>query len=136
MGSEFLFNPVDEKELAINGLKKLSEDKTKYYEAGFAIHELACKAQEIYQSPKATEEDRRLLLSYIFSNLNLNNGKIRPNYTLAFEFLQEWIPRLNNTFELTKTTVNTKQNRVFDPACSTLLRELDSNQQPTGYTYS
>ncbi|MEK7071993.1 MAG: hypothetical protein AAB969_00310 [Patescibacteria group bacterium] len=45
MGSEFLFNPVDEKELAINGLKKLSEDKTKYYEAGFAIHELACKAQ-------------------------------------------------------------------------------------------
>ncbi|MCH8902891.1 MAG: hypothetical protein IIA45_03130 [Bacteroidetes bacterium] len=70
-----------------------------YYETGYLIHELAAKAKIIYQSTNAHVEDKRLLLSYIFSNLTLQAGKITPRYTLGFEFLHNWMPRLNEDFE-------------------------------------
>src|ERR1700757_1857547 len=57
--------------------------------AGYAIHELAMNAEAIYRSPKAETEEQRLLLSYAFSNLTLKAQEIRPEYTLAFQFLQE-----------------------------------------------
>jgi hypothetical protein len=76
-----------EKELALNSLKKLGEARIEYYEAGFAIHELALRSKEIYQSKKATTEEKRILLSYIFSNLTQKADRLKPNYTLAFEFL-------------------------------------------------
>lgn len=111
----------EEKENAINKLSKLNDTNVQYYEAGYAIHELALKAQNIYESKKATDEERRLLLSYVFSNLTLNADKIKPNYTLAFEFLAEWMPRVNKIFELTEKTINKRKNRAFDPACSAML---------------
>ena len=89
-----------EKVDALESLEKLNDGNTKYYEAGYAIHELASKASDIYKSPKATVEDKRLLLSKIFSNLALKQENIRPDYTLAFQFLKEWVPKVNNTFEL------------------------------------
>lgn len=95
-----------EKEDAIEALEKLSKSRTAYYEAGYSIHELAMKASAIYQSKKALTENKRMLLSYIFSNLALNADKISPNYTLAFEFLLEWMPRLNSTFELEELGLN------------------------------
>ena len=88
-----------EKEEAVEALNKLGKSRKAYYEAGFAIHELASKAASIYLSDKATLDDKRMLLSYAFSNLSLRDGKITPKYTLAFEFLLEWIPQLNNNFE-------------------------------------
>lgn len=88
-----------EKEMALNALTKLSEGRTSYYEAGYAIHELALRAKDIYQSEKATTEEKRMLLSYVFSNLTQNEGEIKPDYTLAFEFLANWIPKLNKNFE-------------------------------------
>lgn len=88
-----------EKKDATEALKKLNEGNTKYYQAGFALHELALNASKIYSSKKATVEDKRLLLSKIFSNLSLDSSVIKPDYTLAFEFLKKWVPVLNNTFE-------------------------------------
>ncbi len=111
-----------EKEDAMESLKKLNEGNTKYYEAGFAIHELASRASEIYKSPKATVEDKRLLLSKIFSNLSLNADEIKPNYTLAFEFLREWIPILNNNFEPEKDVANKGKESTFVLPRPTLLR--------------
>jgi site-specific DNA recombinase len=111
-----------EREEAIELLKKLNEGNTKYYEAGFAIHELASKAAKIYMSDKATTEDKRLLLSKIFSNLLLNSNEIRPDYTLAFEFLTKWMPILNNTFEPIKKIGNKEQKSTFVPSHPTLLR--------------
>ena len=110
-----------EKDDAIEELNKLSKSRTAYYEAGFAIHELALKAKAIYESPKAKTEDKRLLLSYVFSNLELNADRISPNYTLAFTFLREWMPKLNNTFELEKIgTVKAKRGISASP-CPTML---------------
>ena len=111
-----------EKEDALESLKKLNEGNTKYYEAGFAIHELASKASEIYKSPKATTEDKRLLLSKIFSNLSLNSNEIKPDYTLAFEFLTKWVPILNNTFEPVENIDTKRQKSTFVPSHPILLR--------------
>jgi hypothetical protein len=79
------------------------------------------KATAIYKSEKATVEDRRLLLSYVFSDLSFKAGNIRPNYTLAFEFLKEWVPTLNNTFELEEKASTEGQKDDSKPLCSTML---------------
>ncbi len=113
----------EEKELLVEALQNLGEGHTAYYEAGYAIHELACQAQAIYQSPKATTDERRLLLSYAFSNLTLKEGNITPNYTLAFDFLSTWVPQLNNAFELQDNGSTKRQNGTFVPSHPILLRE-------------
>lgn len=87
------------KEEALEGLQKLHEGNTQYYLAGYALHQLASSAADIYKSPKATIEEKRLLLSKIFSNLSLEETDLVPNYTMAFQFLREWVPILNNIFE-------------------------------------
>ena len=101
--------------------QKLEEDNTKYYEAGFAVHELACRAKEIYLSTKAQTEERRLLMSYAFSNLTLSQGKLKVKYTPAFEFLAKWMPRLNEGFELHKTVVPKGQKLTLRVSRPTLL---------------
>lgn len=122
-----------DKEDAIESLKKLNEGNTKYYEAGFAIHELASKAVQIYTSPKATTEDKRLLLSKVFSNLTLNANGIKADYTLAFQFLAKWVPILNTTFEPEKNGSTKGQKEVLISSYPVLLRELGSNQRPIAY---
>lgn len=107
---------------AVEALKKLGEGSSKYYEAGIAIHELASRASEIYKSEKATVEDKRLLLSKIFSNLSLNTDGIKPDYTLAFEFLREWVPVLNSTFEPEKTVATKRQKDPLGSSHPALLR--------------
>jgi DNA invertase Pin-like site-specific DNA recombinase len=114
-----------EKEEVTGLLKKLDEGNSKYYEVGFAIHELASKASEIYRSPKSSIEDRKLLLSKIFSNLSLEADNIRPNYTLAFEFLTKWSPILNDTFEPEKNVDNKGQKSTFVLSHPVLLRSVD-----------
>ena len=120
-----------EKEEALDTLKELGESRMRYYEAGYAIHELALKAQEIYQSEKAKVEERRLLLSYAFSNLALNADRITPDYTSAFQFLAEWMPKVNKIFELSEMQADKRKTGDFSPACPVVLRRQDSNLQPT-----
>ncbi|KKU25947.1 MAG: Resolvase, partial [Candidatus Magasanikbacteria bacterium GW2011_GWA2_46_17] len=43
-----------EKAALLEAQEGLNEDQSAYYEAGYAIHELAAEAQAIYESPKAT----------------------------------------------------------------------------------
>lgn len=128
---------VEEKEIALESLGKLSKGRTAYYEAGFAIHELASKAKDIYKSSKTTEDQRRLLLSYVFSNLTMNADRISPNYTFGFAFLAEWMPKLNSTFELEKIgTIEAKED-AFASSHPVLLRGSDSNRlKKSGNTVS
>lgn len=119
-----------EKTDVIESLKKLDEGNTKYYEAGYALHELASKASEIYSSPKATTEDKRLLLSKIFSNISMEPSALAPQYTMAFEFLTKWVPVLNNTFEPRKNVTPKGPKVVCVELNPTLLREQDSNLRP------
>ena len=131
ISSEFyekkLVEYTKDKKDAVEALRKINEGNTKYYEAGYAIHELASKASEIYKSPKATTEDKRLLLSKIFSNLSLNSLEIKPDYTLAFEFLREWMPVVNSTFEPSNNGSTKGKTGVLTPAYPTLCAGQDSN---------
>jgi len=111
-----------DKNNALEGLRKLNTSNTEYYEAGYAFHELASRTSEIYKSPKATVEDKRLLLSKIFSNLSINDQEIRPNYTLAFEFLREWIPIVNDTFEPVNNGSTKGSKSPISMSSPTLLR--------------
>ena len=122
---------TQEKENAIEALGKLSKGRTAYYEAGYAIHELASKATAIYKSPRATEDEKRLLLSHIFSNLTMKADRISPNYTFGFEFLAEWVPKLNLIFELAESSPIKGKEDAFASSHPVLLRRLDSNQRPS-----
>ena len=116
----------EEKENILDRLNKFNQVNTQYYEAGYALHELALKAKEIYQSEKATIEEKRLLLSYVFSNITLNEGKIKPNYTLAFEFLANWMPKVNKNFEQAKIGQNKQKTNDFASVCPEVLPVLDA----------
>lgn len=115
---------IKEKEDALNSLKKLGKARKEYYEAGFAIHELALKSKEIYQSKRATTEEKRLLLSYVFSNLTQKADRITPNYTLAFEFLVKWIHMVNSTFEPDNYRLDKRKGDTFVSPSPVLLRGL------------
>jgi len=127
---------TEQKEEATETLKKLNEGNTKYYQAGYTLHELALRAGEIYKSPKATIEDKRLLLSKIFSNLSLGADNITPDYTSAFQFLTKWIPKLNDTFEPPFGGSNKREESTSVLSNLILLRSLDSNQGPIAYICS
>lgn len=118
------------KEEGLAALKKLDEGNTKYYQVGFAIHELASRAAEIYKSPKASIEEKRLLLSKVFSNLSLNDLTIKPNYTFAFQFLLEWMPKVNATFELIKNGSSEEGNDELMLTNPVVLPRQDSNLRP------
>jgi DNA invertase Pin-like site-specific DNA recombinase len=96
-----------ERETLSDALKKLNSDSTEYYKVGYAIHELALKASDIYKSEKATIEERRLLLAYSFSNISVLKGEVIPEYTKAFNFLSTWMPKVNKILEPIQKTAET-----------------------------
>jgi hypothetical protein len=103
----------------------LNKGNKKYYEAGYAVHELAAKALYIYGDENTDDEDRRMLLSYAFSNIVLYADKIKPEYTLAFDFLRNWIPKVNSTLELEKNLAQKRQKDDFSPSRPILLALVD-----------
>jgi site-specific DNA recombinase len=111
--SKIINESTEQKRDALKALETLTDARQAYYEAGYAIHELAMHAEAIYHSPKATTEEQRLLLSYAFSNLMLNANKIKPNYTMGFQFLQEWMPMVNKIF---KPAENPAMASTFEPS--------------------
>ncbi len=111
-----------QKEDATNEIARLNKGNRKYYEAGYAIHELASVAKEIYESEDATTDDRRLLLSYAFSTIALEGREIKPEYTLAFDFLANWVPRLNKISEPRKRVANIGQKEPFGSSHPVVLR--------------
>jgi hypothetical protein len=121
---------TEEKKDALSALEKLTDARQAYYEAGYAIHELAMHAEAIYHSPKAVVEEQRLLLSYAFLNMTLNAHKITPNYTLGFQFLNEWMPVVNKIF---KPAENAAVASTFEPSeeeKTSLRGRPDLNRQP------
>ncbi|MSR87837.1 MAG: hypothetical protein EXS69_01555 [Candidatus Zambryskibacteria bacterium] len=96
-----------------------------YQDLHLIVHELAFKAKEIYQ--KATVDEKRLLLSQLFTNFTQNRYEIRPNYSLACEYLVEWIPKLNESYEQQKTLAKQGLNAYLPVRTNSLLRDQGSN---------
>jgi len=119
---------TQEKETIVNSIEKHSNAQTKYFELGVSIFDLSQKAKELYK--KASVEAKRTLLSLVFSNLKLNEGKLSINYTLPFEILANSVKATNKIFEPHFSI----QKGAFQPPPKLLLRGQDSNLQPTAYT--
>ena len=101
-----------ERETLTEALRKLNADNTEYYKIGYAIHELALRANTIYDSKKATIEERRLLLAYAFSNISVLKGVVAPEYTKAFGFLAKWMPKVNKEVGILEPKQNTPETIV------------------------
>ena len=76
---------------------------------------------------KESVETKRLVLSQLFSDFELNGDKIRVKYTLGGEFLAKWMPRVNSTFGPKNFSEYYEKTDAFAPACSTMLGDRDSN---------
>lgn len=68
------------------------------HQLSIAVHELAYRSKEIYE--KANIDEKRMLMSQLFTNLVQNRLEIKPKYTEAAEILVNWVPRLNQSYEL------------------------------------
>ncbi len=97
-----------------------------YYETGIDIHDLAFNAKRLYLSPEATPDDKRILVNKIFISLHLENKELYLEYKPAYQFLSEWIPKLNATSELLKQGEDYKKTGAFAPAFPLLLAYRDS----------
>lgn len=85
-------------------LNKVVSQSDEYQELQLVVHELAFKAKEIYEM--ADVDDKKLLLSQLFTNFSQNHYEIKPNYNLASQYLLEWVPKLNEVYEQQKTLLN------------------------------
>src|SRR3989344_1760715 len=92
-------------------MTRLKDEETKYFELYINILDLARRAAEIYK--KRSPEERRLLLSHIFSNLYLKDKKasslLKKSPAKLAQRVQEKIDAQKN-FELEKT--NTSKVKV------------------------
>jgi site-specific DNA recombinase len=111
-----------ERKVITSEINRLSNDKSKYYEAGFQVHVLAERTQRIFTSKNVSDEDRRLLLSHAFSKIEWSSSGATVTYTPAFEFLRNWIPRVNASFELANNGSAKGQKVPFDTSHPVLLR--------------
>src|SRR3989339_639495 len=112
--------------------EKIENNIKNYYEVGVEIHDLAYKAKELFLSGKSTVDDKKTLVNKIFSGLKLKDKKLIAEYTPAYQFLSEWIPKLNATSELLKHGKYYEKTGSFEPACPILLPGSDSNRRPIG----
>ncbi len=106
---------TDEQNSIQEQIKRLKGDEAKYFELWLNIIDIAHRSREIYEKHK-NQEDRRLLLSHIFSNLTLTDGNVaytlkKPVQKLA-ERIQQHIDE-KNIFEPQRTLAIKRQNDLL-----------------------
>ena len=110
-------------------------NKAPNYEKGIRIHRLAIDAPNLINNSDEAVESKRIILSELFSDFELKADKIRPKYTFQGEFLTKWMPKVNNSFGLTKFGEDYEKTGLLQPVSSSMLPGSDSNRRPIGYTY-
>jgi DNA invertase Pin-like site-specific DNA recombinase len=92
-------------------LDKLNEDGDILTELAKAVHAMAYHAKDIYEV--GSPDEKRLLFSEVFTNFEQNAYEIKPNYTLAGDYLKNWMPKANEDYELTKSLSIKEKNTSF-----------------------
>ena len=105
-----------------SALEKVVSQSDEYQELRLIIHELAFNAKEIYE--QALTDEKRLLFAQLFTNFAQNVHEIKPNYNLACQYLLEWIPKLNEAYELKKSLISPIQKSEFALSYKSLLHML------------
>ena len=96
----------------LEGLRKVEVTCDDYQQLGLLVHELAYNAVKIYK--KGTTEQKRLLFSQIITNFKQNRCELKPNFNLAGIYLYEWMPRLNQDYELKKALQTMDEVSFFE----------------------
>lgn len=120
---------LDEQSDIQEQVKKLKSEEAKYFEIWLNILDLARRAREIYE--KRSPEQRRILLSHIFSNLVLIDDQAIPTLKKSVMTLSKRVQQKldeEKTFEQKKTVSTKRQKDSFESLCPALLPDLDSNQ--------
>lgn len=113
-------------------IQKLKSTEAQYFEIWLNIIDLARRAKEIYK--KRSPDERRLLLSHLFSNLSLSDEKVAYTLKKPIQKLSERIKSplsIKNTFEPKKKLTNKRQKGTSVPLCPSLLCGQDSNLRPS-----
>ena len=126
-------------------IKKHNESSLKYYELGINIFDLSQRAKEIYS--RAQLEQKRQLISLVFSTMLLDEGRLHYKYTAPFQILSSAVAATNKSskmtdgvnltdkiFEPKKKAGNTELTGALYAFSPTLLRREDSNLQPRPYS--
>lgn len=103
-------------------LARLKTEEAKYFEIWLNIIDLARRAREIYE--KRTPEQRRVLLSHIFSNLVLKDGKVLPTLKKSTEALAKRVQErldVEKSLELQKALVIKGRKAHKTPQTDSLL---------------
>ena len=80
-----------EKEDISDSLQRHSGAQTKYFELGINVLEISKRAKELYLQNSGEEriDEKRMLLSFIFSSLWLDEYKLNATYTKPFEIIAQ-----------------------------------------------
>ena len=108
---------------------------------GVTVLQVAKQAWKIYINRNKTEmvDDKKLLLSLIFSNTTLNGKKVEVSFHKAFKIIFDRVGELmgekidqNKIFEHLNKPVNKEKSRAFGSAHPIWLGRRDSNPRPIG----
>jgi len=119
---------TEEEEALEAALVRLGNKNDEDLQLGLAVHELAYKSKEIYE--QATVDEQRLLMSQLFTNLIQKERKIELDLTLAALFLEKWVPKLNEDYELRKSLALQGQSVVLATQTSIQLH-YTTKSEPT-----
>lgn len=106
-------------------ITRLRDQEVKYYEVWLNILDLAHRARAIYQHERRTPEEKRLLLTHLFSNLTLKDKKLSYTLKKPVEVIAKRVQeRLDaqKIFEQQKTLAPKGRKGSLPPKLSTLLR--------------
>lgn len=101
---------AQEKETITSSISKHSQANTKYFELGMNLYEVSQQATEIYAN-KASEKKQQLL-SLVFEELLLNEGKLTAKYSPAFSILAQAVQATNSSKEL---VFSKSPQEIFEP---------------------
>lgn len=104
-------DPLSAKKQAqiLDDLKRIKSEEIRYYEIGINIIDLARRSKQIYLDERRTPEERRQLLTYLFSSMTLNGKSLTCHPKAAVEALSKRIQerlKAKNTFEQKKALSN------------------------------
>lgn len=113
---------VTEQNAMLDQVKRLKNDEAKYFEIWLNILDLSRRAREIYE--KRSPEERRMLLSHIFSNLVLKDQKVSYTLKKSVEVLAKRVQEkldAEKTFEPKESVGKQRQKGTFVPSRLALL---------------
>ncbi len=86
---------MEEAESVLESIKAHQQADNKYHELGIKLYELSQQAREIFC--KASDEEKRVLVSLVFEEITLKDNNLTVKYSYPFEVLREAVKATNGS---------------------------------------